>query len=211
MPRHRICLASASPRRLDLLRAIGIEPLVRPSGVEEHRQRGEAPEPFAARIAAAKCAAVLESGGELPPASVVLAADTIVVLDGEILGKPRDPDEAATMLRRLRDRTHRVLTAVAVGRTDDPRRGGGVAETRVQFRAFDDRLIDAYVRTGEPLDKAGAYAIQERGALLASTIAGSWSNVVGLPLERLGDWLGDIGIELADVAEWARQDPANSE
>ena len=102
-----------------------------------------------------------------------------------------------------RGRTHRVLTGVWVGRTDDPRTALGFAETRVRFRDFDDALARAYVRSGEPLGKAGAYAIQERGALLVERIEGSFSNVVGFPLERLSGWLAEIGLGLPEILDWS--------
>jgi septum formation protein len=133
----------------------------------------------------------------------VLAADTEVVLDGRVLGKPADAAQASRMLRDLRGREHEVLTGVRLVRTDDGRAAGGVEVTRVRFGDCDDVLIEAYVRTGEPFDKAGAYAIQGRGVLLTAGIDGSWSNVVGLPVERLPGWFAAIGVALGDLVDWA--------
>jgi len=128
------------------------------------------------------------------PLAVVLGADTEVVLDGLALGKPRDAVEATAMLRALSGRTHDVLTGVHLLRLDEPRTTTAVRVTRVTFRAYDDRLVHDYVRSGEPLDKAGAYGIQGRGVELVESVDGSWSNVVGLPVEDLEGWLARIGV-----------------
>ena len=112
-----------------------------------------------------------------------------------MLGKPRDTAEAALMLAELRGRTHEVLTAVFLARTDDGRATTGVESTRVRFREFEDETIRDYVASGEPLDKAGAYGLQGRGVLLTERIEGSWSNVVGLPLERLPEWLARLDLD----------------
>ena len=112
-------------------------------------------------------------------------------------------DEAIReMLRRLRGKEHSVVTGVWLVRSSEGKSAGGVAETRVTFRDYDTRLLDAYVASGEPMDKAGAYAIQGRGALLCSRIEGSWSNVVGLPVERLPGWLLEIGFDIVEMIRW---------
>jgi septum formation protein len=175
----RLVLASASPRRADLLRAAGYDFDVRPADVDERVRAGEGPEPYARRLAEAKA---LRLGRH--PALPVLAADTVVVVDGEVLGKPADPDDAARMLRRLSGRVHEVLTAVALipaGRGPVPVEVA-VERTRVEFRQLVEAEIAGYVATGEPMDKAGAYAVQGRAAGFVRRLEGSYSNVVGLPL-----------------------------
>jgi septum formation protein len=195
----RLCLASASPRRRELLQQAGFDPLVRPAGIPEDRRTGEAPSEHVLRLARAKARAVLERLDRDAGPCVVLAADTAVVLDGDPMGKPTSHEEACKMLRRLSDRTHEVLTGVHIARTDDPRSAGCLEATCVRFRAYPDSLIRWYVDTGEPLDKAGAYAIQGRGALLARRVEGSWTNVVGLPVERLPGLLREVGVRPADL------------
>jgi len=202
----RFYLASASPRRLELLRQIGIDPIVAPANVDERVRAGEAPEHFVRRLAERKARAAAERLADATD-GLLLAADTAVVIDGESLGKPTDPAESAAMLRRLRGRTHEVLTAVFLLRTDDGRSVGEVDSTRVHFRPFDDATVAVYVRSGEGVDKAGAYAIQGRGVLLVERIEGSWSNVVGLPLERLPDWVSRLGI---DLGGWTDAQPPTS-
>ena len=192
----RLFLASASPRRRDLLQGIGLAPEVVPVATHEAVLPGEAPERLVQRLAEAKGRAAVAAIGRPHPPGVVLAADTAVVVGDRVLGKPASDAEAGSMLRELRARAHRVLTGVWLGRTDRDAASGGVDTTCVHFRDYDDRLIAAYVASGEPRDKAGAYGIQGRGALLARGIEGSWSNVVGLPLERLPDWLAEIDLTL---------------
>jgi septum formation protein len=192
--RHVLVLASASPRRRELLESWGIVPCIAPSHVEERSRPGEDPRSLVLRLAEAKARAVAAAMIPSGAPSVVLAADTEVVLDGMALGKPHDPAAAAAMLGRLRGREHDVLTGVFLLRTDDGRAACGIDATRVRLRDFDDAELQAYVDTGEPMDKAGAYAIQGHGARLVAAIDGSWSNVVGLPIERLSGWLADIGL-----------------
>lgn len=194
----RVVLASASPRRAELLRAIGLAPVVAPSGVDEDPLTGETPAAHVARLAARKGLTVRErlvAAGE--PAALVLAADTVVALGDRLLGKPSDAADAEAMLLALRGRTHHVWTAVWLARSDDPRTAGGVERTAVRFHEYDRQAIRRYVETGEPLDKAGAYAIQGGGAEFAAQVDGSWSNVVGLPLERLPAWLAELDLTLA--------------
>jgi septum formation protein len=192
----RLILASASPRRLELLRGIGLAPLARPSDLPEDGLPDEAPLALVARLAEAKGRRVAEAIGPSDPPSVVLAADTEVVLDGRALGKPSGPAEARRMLRAMRGRVHEVITGVFLLRTDDGRSVRETEITRVKFLPYDERTIAAYVATGEPMDKAGAYGIQGGGARLVERVEGSWTNVVGLPVEALAEWLARIGIEL---------------
>jgi septum formation protein len=197
MARFEWLLASASPRRLDLLRGIGLTPTVMPSNVHEESAPGERPTETVRRLAEAKGRQVAGRLDDDPSVCyVVLAADTAVVIDDRALGKPRDAKEAEEMLRLLRGRTHEVLTGVFLLRTDDGRATCGVDSSRVRFREYEDRDIHAYVQSGEPMDKAGAYAIQGGGSILVAALEGSWSNVVGLPLERLPGWLEQIGVRL---------------
>jgi len=170
-----LVLASASPRRADLLRAAGINFAVRAADVDETRLAGEPPEAYVIRLARAKAAAVAR-GGES-----VLGSDTTVVVGGEILGKPLDGPDAGRMLRLLSGRWHEVLTGVALRRRGEVR--AEVATTRVKFAPLSAAEIEWYVATGEPFDKAGAYAIQGFGSRFVERIEGSYSNVVGLPVE----------------------------
>jgi len=198
----RVYLASASPRRLELLRQIGIEPELCPASVDERARAGESAHDLVLRLAEAKGRHAAARLPESPP-GVVLAADTAVVVDGRSLGKPAGPMEAAAMLHSLQGREHEVLTGVFLMRTDRPASTGGVAATRVRFRPLDRENIDRYVASGEGTDKAGAYAIQGRGVLLVERIEGSWSNVVGLPLESLSGWTRQLGIDLWRLTEGA--------
>ena len=199
MPRFEVILASASSRRLDLLRQIGIEPVVRPADVAEDRRPGEDPCAHVTRLAEHKGRTVARSLERSDAVRVVLAADTVVVSDDEPLGKPRDPHDARAMLRRLSGRSHDVLTSTWVSRTDQRRTEQSLERTRVHFRCYPEELIRWYVDTGEPMDKAGAYAIQGHGALLVEGIEGSWTNVVGLPVEKIPALLNAIGLDLADA------------
>ena len=189
-----LILASQSPRRRELLGLITRDFLVRPTGCDETLDCAD-PAEHALQIACRKCAAALAEAG---PEDAVIAADTVVYLDGLLLGKPRDPAEAAAMLSRLSGRTHTVCTGVAVAF-----RGGTrtlCQQTRVTFYDLSRGLIDWYVSTGEPMDKAGAYGIQGRGALLVRDIAGDYSNVVGLPVAALSRLLVEMGVPLEKEA-----------
>ncbi len=182
-----IVLASSSPRRRQLLELLGLAFEVAPADIDETWRSGEAPAAHAERLAREKAATIAR------PEALVVGADTIVVIGGEILGKPRDAAEARAMLRRLSGRDHEVFTAVAVawrGKT-----ASGVHRTAVHVRPLDDETIAAYVATGEPLDKAGAYGIQGYGAVLVERIEGDYFTVMGLGLGLLVDLLGPLGLE----------------
>ena len=187
----RVVLASASPRRHELLSTIGVSFTVREPDIDESPNDDESPAAYVRRLASAKAAAISASADEL-----VIAADTTVDLDGQILGKPVDERDAAAMLHRLSGRTHRVHTGVSV------RRNGtehvDVCTTLVTFVALDKATIDWYVSTGEPLDKAGAYALQGAGAALVHSVEGSVSNVVGLPLHAVIELAARGGVDLLD-------------
>ncbi len=171
-----LVLASASPRRAEILRSLGIPFAVRPVDIPEEPLPGETAEAAAVRLAAEKAAAA----ARIDPEAWVLAADTLVFLEGAILGKPRDDADAAAMLRRLSGREHAVVTAIHLRRGAAP--GRGVAEiSRVRFAPLDAEEIAWYVATGEPRDKAGAYGVQGPGARFIEEIHGSFTNVMGLP------------------------------
>jgi septum formation protein len=187
---QKIILASNSPRRRELLTQIGLIFTVAPVDVDESVLTGEAPEACASRLALDKAHAAGRRSGE----DIVIAADTIVVVDGAVLGKPADAADARRMLERLSGKEHAVITGLAVLDAASGRSIVRTSVTKVVFRDLSQREIDAYVATGEPLDKAGAYGIQERGALLVERIEGCYSNVVGLPLSLLGEMLREFGI-----------------
>lgn len=193
MRRDFIYLASASPRRRTLLEQIGVPFRVRPSRIPEDRGPAEPPEACVLRLATAKADAVWDSL-EAAEARPVLAADTLVVVDDQVLGKPRDVDDAAHMLSRLSGRSHRVLTGVALRYQD--RTLSRLNATEVRFRATTDEERIAYCETGEPIGKAGSYAIQGRGAVLVERLDGSYSSVVGLPLAETADLLQELGFPL---------------
>ncbi len=178
----RLVLASGSPRRRDLLAQLGLTFTVAPANVDETPRSGERPVALVRRLAAAKAAAV--------DGDPVLAADTIVEVDGSTLGKPVDANDARAMLRRLSGRAHRVHTGVAV--RSGERVEVDVATTIVRFAPLTPALLEWYVATGEPLDKAGAYAIQGRGGVFVEHVHGSVSNVVGLPLTTVVRLLRDV-------------------
>jgi septum formation protein len=180
MFRADLILASASPRRAELLRAAGIPFEVVVADVDERVLPGEAPEPYVRRVAEAKAAAVIRNAAGRP----VLAADTAVVADGIILGKPDDADDARRMLRLLSGRAHEVMTGVCLMSSGGsaPHISSAVESTAVWFADLSPDEIECYVQTGEPMDKAGSYAIQGLGSRFVTRIEGSYSNVVGLPI-----------------------------
>ena len=184
---ERLVLASASPRRAALLAGAGYAFDVVPANVDESRRPGEAAAEYVARLARDKAGAV---AGRYPERCVI-GADTTVVVDGAVLGKPRDTDDAARMLRLLSGRTHQVLTGVAVRR--GARCAGAVETSVVHFAVLDAGRIAWYVGTGEPADKAGAYGLQGRGGRFVTRVDGSRSNVVGLPLDCLERLLAQLG------------------
>jgi septum formation protein len=186
-------LASASPRRAQLLARLGVSPEIRPAGIDESPRPDEPAADLVARLAGAKAAAAAGAGaGD----EVVLAADTVVVLGGRVLGKPADRADAAEMLGDLSGRTHEVVTGLAVQR-------GAVCAvdrvtTAVTFRRLTPAEIAWYLDTGEPDDKAGAYGLQGAGAVLVSAVAGSDTNVIGLPLAETVALLRDVGVDLLE-------------
>jgi septum formation protein len=186
-----LCLASASPRRRELLDQIGVRYLVRAADVDETPQPAEPAPDYVLRVALAKARAIVPHAAGM----AVLAADTAVVLDGALYGKPRDRAHARAMLGALGGRTHEVLTAVALAHGADLRTALSVSEVRL--RPLTPAECDAYWDTGEPCDKAGAYAIQGRGAVFVEHLRGSYSGVMGLPLAEVATLL-----QLAGVPYW---------
>jgi septum formation protein len=182
-----IILASQSPRRAELLRRLGLEFEIRPAEIDESYVDHEMPADHAERLAREKALRIAEE----EPAALVIGSDTIVLLDSDVLGKPRDDAEAVEMLMRLNGREHEVFTAVAVayhGRCHSE-----LERVRVRFRRLDRRDCERYVATGEPLDKAGAYGIQGYGSALVEEIHGDYFAVMGLPVVRTLDLIGRFG------------------
>ncbi len=183
----RLILASGSPRRSELLDQMGLAHEIRPARVDEDYGEGEGYEQHVERLAREKAEAVASGA----PGSLVVGGDTVVVRDGMILGKPSDPDEAVAMLLSLAGRTHTVLSGVALAGPHGTLSAVGRAEVRL--RAFGGEEARAYVATGEPMDKAGAYGIQGLGAALVEGLDGDYYSVVGLPVGRLLDLLAEAG------------------
>jgi len=184
-----ICLASNSPRRRELLSQIGVAHIVLAADIDETVLPGELPQAYVVRLAREKALAIHRTRPQLP----VLAADTTVVVDGRVFGKPRDRSDAIAMLLELAGRTHEVLTAVALANAQ------GVSErlsaSTVRFRKISPEECAAYWETGEPRDKAGGYAIQGLGAVFVESLSGSYSAVMGLPLFETGELLQAAGIQ----------------
>src|SRR5262245_50196616 len=207
MKKDFVYLASASPRRGELLRQIGVPFEVRPAEIAETQAPGEAPDAFVLRLAAEKADAVW-TRVPVYERRPVLGADTAVVLDERVLGKPADEAEAEAMLAALSGRTHRVLTAVALRCGDKAERLLSSSEVRFRATTRDERA--AYCRSGEPLDKAGGYGIQGRAAMFVEHLAGSYSGVVGLPLFETAALLARCGVVLLDGARTAGRSSANA-
>ena len=198
-----VVLGSASPRRRALLEAAGMSFSVLVPKVDETIENDESPEQAAIRLAKQKAAACLATSFDRP--SIVVTADTIVVLDGHILGKPRNSTHALELLTQLNGRTHQVITGVAVTRTDidsypqqhdpsnRPHRYEGAVATDVSFGDWPESVLRGYVETGECLDKAGAYGIQGQGGTLVTEVRGSVSNVIGLPIAQTLQWIQAAG------------------
>ncbi len=188
-----VLLASASPRRAEILRNAGIEFTVYASDVDETRHDGEMADTYVSRVAAAKAekaaAHLQRTGGD----AVVIAADTVVVAGNEILGKPKDAADAKRMLRLLSGQSHEVRTGLAIIADPTEVPGVQVVTTRVNFAKMSDAEIDEYVSTGEPFDKAGAYGIQGIGGKFVTGVGGCYFNVMGLPLSRV--WAALVAIE----------------
>ena len=186
----QLVLASASPRRAQILRSLGVRFRVHVANVDESLEAGEGARAAAERLARKKALAVAAFETMLP----VLAADTLVVCDDEALGKPASEDDAASMLRRLAGRDHEVVTGVCLAHAG--RVLAGIESSLVRFAPLADGEITAYVATGEPLDKAGGYHIDGRGALFVESVTGSPSNVAGLPVRLVARLFAEAGVRL---------------
>jgi septum formation protein len=191
---NKLILASASQRRKELLQQIGVYFSCMPMDIDETSLAGENAESYVLRLAEQKALAALPKSNGLP----VLGSDTCVVLDEEIMGKPENEQDAINMLKRLSGRSHVVKTAVAVccETKSKVQLCSEVVETEVSFAELSDSQILSYVKSGEPMDKAGAYGIQGRAAVFVNSINGSYSNVVGLPLAQTAQILDKMGIEV---------------
>jgi len=189
-----IYLASQSPRRADLLRQIGVEFEVYASDIDERRLASESPDEYVCRMATSKARAAVSEVSKIQNSCVVLAADTTIELDGDIIGKPADRSHCQCILHRLSGRQHHVLTAVALATTE--RLEFRLSRNRVRFRNLSQPEIEAYCATAEPMDKAGAYAIQGKAAVFVERLEGSYSAVMGLPLLETAELLRDAAIEI---------------
>jgi septum formation protein len=185
----RLILASKSPRRYELLKQVGLDFDVIPSGIEEDYIKGESPRKHVLRLAEAKA---LDVGNQHPDRWVV-AADTIVYVDHSILGKPKSREEAKKMLRRLSGKEHRVLTGFSVHHREKGKGDREAVQTTVKVRKLTQAEMEWYVETGEPFDKAGGYAVQGVGSFMIDSIKGSYTNVVGLPICELIQMLSRLG------------------
>jgi len=186
-----LVLASGSPRRCDLLRGIGLPFLQRPAEIEERVAPGESPERFVLRMATTKAR---EGRLNAPSRCLILGCDTVVVAGSRILGKPRDRAEGRRMLQALMGRSHLVLSGLALYLLPEEQWAAGVSETRVVFQSIPAAALEAYLETGEFLDKAGAYALQGAASLFVERIEGSATNVIGLPLDLFPRLLGELGL-----------------
>lgn len=198
MRKQLVILASASPRRKAILEGLGIEFTVFTAPVDESPVEGEDPKEYCLRLAEEKAR---KAAGVLPKAlqfqdGLIIGADTIVVIEGTLLGKPSGPDEARRMLETLGGRTHTVITAFCVLEADTGKSVTRAVESRVTIKELSALEIKEYVSTGEPLDKAGAYAIQGTGGTLVERVEGSFTNVVGLPTKEMKEVLRDFGVKV---------------
>jgi septum formation protein len=192
-PRVKLILASKSPRRAEILRHAGIAFEVHAAHVNEARRPRESAQSYARRLAAAKARVAAEHAKRKKQHALVIGADTVVLAQGKILGKPSDVKEARRMLRLLSGKKHQVLTGISVLSVPDGREHHHVETTRVKFLKLSNAEIDDYIATGEPFDKAGAYGIQGIGGRFVASIEGCYFNVMGLPLSRVWSMLRDSG------------------
>lgn len=183
-------MASESPRRRRLLRQVGIEIEVLPAEVDEVPVKGRNPEEETVRLAVGKA---VFTGSKLPVGRWVLAADTLVVVGDTILGKPVDEQDAVRMIKMIAGKTHRVITGWCILKSPDEIVKKSFVESKVRIKNMDEDTVKAYVKTGEPMDKAGSYAVQGVGAFMVKSIEGSYTNVVGLPLCEVVEALEEVG------------------
>lgn len=196
-----VILASRSPRRQELLQRLGVQFEMASADIDETPRPGETPSALVQRLARQKAEAVAAGY----PDHIVLGADTIVVVDDDILGKPADAAEAAAMLRRLRGREHAVWSALYACHRASGRAAAVLSVSTVAMRGYSDGEIARYVAGGDPLDKAGAYAIQSQEFAPVAALTGCYSSVMGFPLPEVGEVLRQLGVEPAHDAAWACQ------
>ncbi|MGA7917899.1 MAG: Maf family protein [Candidatus Acidiferrales bacterium] len=189
----KLILASSSPRRAEVLRNAGFVFEIRPAPVDESRLPDESAEAYVGRVAEAKAQAAVAQGRRVGETAIVIAADTTVLIEGQILAKPEDAADARRMLRLLSGRTHEVLTALAVNNIATGQGSLHIEKTRVDIVNLSDDDIESYIATGEPFDKAGAYGIQGIAGRFAAHINGCYFNVMGMPLSRLWTTLHELG------------------
>jgi MAF protein len=197
-----LILASASPRRKDLLSMIGYPFEILESGVLEHEPPGMTPRQFAEHLASLKAASVARE--QTQEGRIILGADTVIDFDGRILGKPKDPSDAVQMLKELGARNHQVVTAVCLLTTGGANSSLFSVATNVRMRAYSDKEIGIYVDSGEPMDKAGAYAVQGLGGNLVASVHGCYNNVVGLPVCEVVSHLISFGLPLDSERAYCR-------
>jgi septum formation protein len=188
----KIILASSSPRRKALLEGLGLSFHMCPAHVDEGVKKGESPKGHNLRLAAEKAETAACAEGE----GIFIGADTVVLIDGSLLGKPRDRKEARKMLKRLSGRTHTVITAFCVLDAATGRKITRAVESRVKIKGLTKEEIDDYLKTGEPMDKAGAYAVQGIGKFMVEKVEGSYTNVIGLPIDELKETLKELGVTI---------------
>ena len=191
--KYTLILASASPRRQELLQNAGIEFTVQPAYISETRQPHEAPADYARRLALEKARNIFRKFSKSDPGVIVLGADTVVVIDNDVLGKPENQSEAASMLRKLSGKTHQVISAICLVYAKGERVAHEI--TKVDMNEISEEQITTYVASGEPMDKAGAYAIQGSASKWIPRIEGCYFNVVGLPVARVWQLLQEIAGE----------------
>jgi len=195
----QIVLASQSPRRSELLKQLGLDFIVKTSDLDESNSVGLEASELVMHLAHEKAKIVASEIAEESGSSkefMVIGADTVVVRDGVILGKPEDSDDAFNMLKSLQGRWHEVMTGIAVIDMQNSKFTKGIEVTRVKMKELDDEALRSYINTGEPVDKAGAYGIQGLGAVLVERIEGCYFNVVGLPISKLSDILKNYGVHV---------------
>lgn len=189
----KLILASSSPRRAEILRHAGFSFEIRPTHVDESLRPGERPADYVLRLARAKAQAAAEDEIIFGESAYVIGADTVVVAEGELLGKPAKTEDARRMLFRLRGKTHEVLTGLSILAIPEAKRVDHVETTRVTFLKISDQEVEEYISSGEPFDKAGAYGIQGIGGRFVERIEGCYFNVMGLPVSRLWGFLRGLG------------------
>ncbi len=206
-PSERVLLASASPRRVALLRSLIGTFRSLPCNVDEQVLPGESPASYSLRMAEAKARSARERLPGEDETEWIIGADTIVVVDDEIFGKPLDSSDAKRMLRCLQGRSHQVLTAICILHRRSGRTWKDLVSTQVQMKPLSDSEIEEYIRSREPFGKAGAYAIQGLGGRFVEGMVGSFTNVVGLPVERLRRWMEVLGIVSSEAPQENRPLP----